>query len=101
MYTKDDLQLRLKKDMMKISFLKKDGSVRDMLCTLMTDHLPEMKPTTMTITDDGEILEKKKRKQSEDVISVWDMEKSDWRSIRLDSIQSVSVHSNKPQAKKR
>jgi hypothetical protein len=65
----------LTKDIITVTFLKKDGSVREMLCTLMSAHLPEMQgPSTS--------------KPTPGLLTVWDLENG-WRSIKFDSIQQI------------
>lgn len=61
----------------KVTFTKKDGTERVMKCTLKEDVVPavESKETT--------------RKVNEEVLAVWDLEKSAWRSFRIDSIKDV------------
>jgi hypothetical protein len=63
----------------RIKFTKKDGTERDMLCTLAESKIPkDKKPKSdTTITDE--------------VLRVFDLEKQDWRSFRWDSIISVSI----------
>ena len=51
-----------------------------MLCTLMSEFLPETKET-----------EKEDKKVNEEVLAVWDLEKEAWRSFRLDSISNVQT----------
>lgn len=66
-----------------IKFRKVDGSLRTMQCTLNQSLIPPPvveKTATTTST----------RKQSEDIITVFDTEKQDWRSFRLDSIIEVA-----------
>jgi len=67
----------------RIKFTKKDGTERDMLCTLAESKIPEDKKpkSDTTITDD--------------VLRVFDLEKQDWRSFRWDSIISVSIDTMK------
>lgn len=62
----------------KVKFIKKDGSERDMRCTLKADLLPEQENT------------ESKREPSPDVLKVWDLEKNAWRSFRFDSIIGFS-----------
>jgi hypothetical protein len=62
-----------------VKFTKKDGSIRDMLCTLREDRLPAQ-------TDIEENIQKKK--PNADVVSVWDIENEGWRSFRKDSVTS-------------
>ena len=58
-----------------VTFKKKDETERRMLCTLQPNVIPIVKGTGVKKTDD--------------VISVFDIEKEDWRSFRVDSVISV------------
>ncbi len=80
------LQDMLRKGVYSIIFEKVDGSTRTMKCTLMAEFLPVGDNTYLV---DGEIVEKPKKKENPDVVSVWDLEKEAWRSMRLDKIQLV------------
>ena len=63
---------------MFINFIKKDGSVREMHCTLK--DVPEYERVTEQTSP---------RKTNDDVMAVFDLEKEEWRSFRIDSIKSV------------
>ncbi len=59
-----------------IKFNKKDGTEREMLCTL---------------SDEAPAYEKKtERKANPDTCFVFDVEKKEWRSFRYDSVTHVS-----------
>lgn len=61
-----------------ISFVKKDGSKRDMKCTLSESMIPfEQKPKGSG------------KAQSDEALAVFDLEKQEWRSFRFDSITKV------------
>ena len=62
---------------MKIKFIKKDETLRDMRCTLGAGYLP--------VTEEKEI----KRKENTEVLAVWDLDKSAWRAVRYDSIKEI------------
>jgi hypothetical protein len=62
---------------MKIKFIKKDDTVRDMRCTLGAGYLP--------VTEIKEI----KSTENTEVLAVWDIDKSAWRAIRYDSIKEI------------
>lgn len=68
----------LKTDLVTVRFEKKDGTIREMHCTLMERKIPEEK------TPNG-----KGKKQSLDALAVFDIEKQEWRSFRFDSIKQV------------
>lgn len=78
MLSKIELKESLFKSVAKVVFNKSDGSIREMVCTLMPKYLPE------------QIAEKTNtRKDNDSVLAVWDIEKESWRSFRLDSIVDV------------
>ena len=61
-----------------VVFEKKDGTLREMRCTLKDvpqyERKTESEPT---------------RKKNDEVMSVYDMDKSEWRSFRIDSIKEI------------
>jgi len=63
-----------------VKFTKVDGEMREMPCTLNEKHLPPR-----------ELKEEKTHKESNTSLSVWCMDKSAWRSFRIDNVISVSV----------
>ena len=74
--TKEQIVEQLKSSVVNISFLKKDGTVREMNATLKEDVMP--------------VVESKGTKKKNDaVLSVWDVDVSGWRSFRWDSLQEV------------
>lgn len=67
-----------------VCFNKKDGAVRTMQCTLNPDFLP------VVDKQEGDEV-KKEKKQNDESIAVWDLEKNAWRSFRFDSVVSYST----------
>lgn len=65
-----------------VTFVKKDGTERKMLCTLMPSELPAQ-------TDLEEAVQKKT--PNPEVLAVWDLENKGWRSFRYDSVLGFSV----------
>lgn len=61
-----------------VTFTKKDGSERKMICTLAESKIPSEKTPKNA-----------KKTQSQDAIAVFDIEKQDWRSFRWDSVTRV------------
>lgn len=59
-----------------VTFTKRDGSIREMICT----RDPELLPKT-----------KGMRTPSDEVCTVLDLEKMDWRCFRYDSVLKVEV----------
>lgn len=68
------LYMALHKGTVRLSFKKKDGETREMLCTLKSELLPAKED------------ESKEKKKNSDVLAVWDLEKEGWRSFRYDSL---------------
>lgn len=68
----------LKKNKVIVEFTKVDGSKRKMLCTQSTDLIAAKKLPASTKTVRG-------------VITVYDLEKKDWRSMRKDSVKKWTV----------
>lgn len=77
---RDHLNGLLQAGIVEVVFTKKDGTIREMLCTLQADHLPPL----------VEGKEKKERKVNPDIMSVYDIDAKGWRSFRLDSILEVN-----------
>jgi len=69
-------------NIIEVTFTKKDGTDRVMLCTLNKEYLPEQKDLEEEIS---------KRNKSDEVIAVWDVENNGWRSFRWDSVKGYKV----------
>jgi hypothetical protein len=67
-----------------VTFVKKDGTERRLLCTLSPAELPAQ-------VDIEEAVQKKT--PNPDVLAVWDLENKGWRSFRYDSILGFTVES--------
>jgi hypothetical protein len=65
-----------------VTFVKKDGTQRNLLCTLLPSELPAQ-------TDLEEAVQKKT--PNPEVLAVWDLENKGWRSFRYDSVLGFSV----------
>jgi len=65
----------LQKKAVRITFTKVNGEERVMDCTLQEHMIP---PTKLS-----------NRKENEEVLPVWDVNKGEWRSFRLDSITNI------------
>lgn len=68
-----------------VRFIKNDGSFRDMRCTLnreiLSEHLPPREPGTTPA------------ETNPNLIRVFDLEKLEFRSFRVDSVTSVKAES--------
>jgi len=78
--TRDEIAAKLKKSKATVIFVKANGTDRVMYCTLQKEELPE------TIDVEEYISEKR---ANEEVLAVWDLQKKDWRSFRIDSVTSI------------
>lgn len=76
------LKTTLKQNVVNVRFTKTDGSERKMLCTLKESELPKIEKTAEP---------KREKKQNEDVLAVWDLDKKAFRSFRLNSIIDYTV----------
>ena len=74
---RDILIKNLQKKTMRITFTKVNGEERVMDCTLQENIVPPTKYTD--------------RKQNEEVLPVFDINKGEWRSFRLDSITNIEA----------
>lgn len=70
----------LRQNVATVEFKKKDGTIRKMICTLLPEFMPEA-PAPDT-------------KPSDTVITVFDLEKNDWRAFRVDSVMSIDTDDN-------
>lgn len=84
MMTRDEIKDILTKNVATVTFIKNDGTSREMFCTLRPDMIPNL------LEED---TEKKARKQNLDVLPVWDVEKNAWRSFRIDSVEFIKIDS--------
>ena len=72
---RETLIKNLQKKAMRITFTKVNGEERVMDCTLQEHMIPETSESN--------------RKQNEEVLPVFDINKGEWRSFRLDSITNI------------
>lgn len=82
MFDKAILKEALAKCVAEITFNKVDGSVRKMNCTLMADYVPQ-------VVSEEQVAHVP-RVQNDEVMAVWDLDKQDWRSFRLDSVTNIN-----------
>lgn len=73
----EEIKQILKENICYVTFTKKDGTKRDMKCTLNSERIPTEKQPKNT---------EKVKKQSKDVIPVFDLDKNEWRSFNIDSV---------------
>ena len=76
LYTKEQIREAARVDFIRVSFTKRDGTLRNMKCTLLEEYLPK------NLMSDTEVV----TKDNPDVLAVWDIEFHGWRSFRIDSV---------------
>lgn len=82
---KEDIMKKLHEGICKVIFTKANGDMRIMHCTLNESQLPAQ-------IDLEEAVQKKA--PNPDVLAVWDVENSGWRSFRWDSVKEFSAEHN-------
>lgn len=84
---RDWLFSMLKLGPVQVTFTKADGSERVMNCSLQKGVVPEYERKTEAKSE-GEAEAKPK---NEDIMFVWDLDKSSWRSFKLSTIKHVQL----------
>ena len=62
-----------------VTFTKVNGETRVMPCTLKEDVIPKVEP-------------KGTKKPNEAVVSVWCLDKKEWRSFRVDNVVDLQIN---------
>lgn len=80
MFTKDNIVEFLRANVAEVRFTKSDGTERIMKCTLREDLVvPYVKKTDRV------------KEANTDIVPVFDVEKNEWRSFKVDAVQSISL----------
>ena len=80
MFTKEKIMEFLKANVAEVRFTKSDGTERLMKCTLKEDLVVAYSKKT-----------DRTKEANNDIVPVFDVEKNEWRSFRVDSVQSISL----------
>ena len=80
MFTKNNIMEFLKANVAEVRFTKSDGTERIMKCTLKEDLVVAYNKKT-----------DRTKEANNDIVPVFDVEKNEWRSFRVDSVQSISL----------
>ena len=75
---RDILIEALSKHECTVTFTKVNGETRVMPCTLKEDVIPKQEP-------------KGTKKPNEAVVSVWCLDKKEWRSFRVDNVVDLQI----------
>lgn len=81
MITKESLKNILKQNVVNISFKKVDGTDRLMRCSLKEELVPAYQAKDSS----------RKKIDNDNVLPVWDLEKSAYRSFRVDSLTDYEI----------
>lgn len=79
---RDEMITMLSNDICEVVFEKVDGTERIMFCTRNFDLIP--KSNHLTLKESG-------IEPNPDVLRVYDMEKNDWRSFRVESVSKFNL----------
>lgn len=80
MFTRDKIEEALRANVAEVKFTKSDGTERIMKCTLREDLIvPYVKKTDRV------------KEANTDIVPVFDVEKNEWRSFKVDAVQSISL----------
>lgn len=80
--TRDEMIEMLRTNLCDVSFTKVNGEIRNMKCTLIENHIPESQKPSLT---------SKNVEYSKEVIRVFDIEKQEWRSFKVNSVNSIDI----------
>jgi hypothetical protein len=69
-----------------VEFTKVNGEVRSMPCTLKAELIP---PAPVKVLAEGEVS--KVKKENPEVMSVWCLDKKEWRSFRIANVISAKA----------
>jgi hypothetical protein len=91
---RDWVRSLLQKQPVVVTFVKADGTVRDMRCTLDHAQIPETPAKVLPV--DGIVRESRKPRKEPDPhsIRVFDVDKQEWRSFRFDRLQKITAELN-------
>ena len=76
---RSDIREFLLDDIIEVTFTKVDGTERKMNCTLNYEHIPEDKKPQ-------NLYKGEKVMENLDILKVFDTDKQDWRSFRVENV---------------
>lgn len=89
---RDWMRSLMQKQPITVTFVKADGSLRDMLCTLNQDLIPnESLPKGAQSIDGLDSQEPVTPPMEPETMRVFDVEKQQWRSFRFDRVKKITV----------
>ena len=84
------LAAMLHNNICEVTFTKVNGDIRVMPCTLKEDVIPPA-PVHETNTDNPIDFPKEAKKQNPNTMSVWCLDKKEWRSFRVANVTSITI----------
>ena len=87
---RDWIRSLLHQQAITVTFVKSDGTVRDMLCTLDLRKIPQDKIPNSDVPVEH-LLTEPKKSTIEHTCRVFDLEKGEWRSFRFERLKKISV----------
>jgi hypothetical protein len=89
---RQELDDMLHQHVCEVTFTKVNGELRTMPCTLKEELIP---PAPVHVTNTSNPVDfpvvKKEKKFNPDVMSVWCLDKKEWRSFRVANVTEVRV----------
>ena len=83
-YERDALLNDLRLHVCEVHFTKVNGEKRVMHCTLQGEYLPNN-------TDMNHLDEMHKKEENKEIVTVWDLQKNEWRSFRVNSVEYAQI----------
>jgi len=87
----DKIALReeLKNGVVTVVFVKRDGTWRNMRCTLSDNYIPQVPEEPQVLQEYDDHHPKPARTINDEVQKVWDIDEGAWRSFRYDSVKQL------------
>lgn len=93
--TSSEIKTHLQRGWIQVTFTKKDGTSREMLCTTNLDNIPlDFHPTKQTAPDAPEPEDPDFKVEENPIITVYEFGKG-WRSFRLNSLTKIVIELRK------
>jgi hypothetical protein len=80
--TRNEMLDMLRTSICTVSFTKVNGETRDMKCTLIENFIPEKQRPSGNLQN---------IQYSEEVIRVFDVDKQEWRSFKVNLVNSIQI----------
>ena len=80
-FTREQMVSQLQTSVCEVFFKKRNGAIREMVCTLDSNRAPALQIGRMSQASNSA-----NQTISPTVMPVWDIEKMAWRSFRVDSV---------------